>query len=383
MDILIIEDQKEKLSSIKSVISEELTSIPHELKIVNNLVDSRRAILENRYDLIIFDCFLPTNFNSPEIIDVSEDLILEFTGSKNSNSESIALTHIKLSQISNILDFNEAGITVVEFTENNNWINCLKGKLYKIKQKINYDFLIFCALAKERSAFNKTEAILGDLKEIKGLNAQSISIGKSKGLILVPSKMGLVEMAILTSKSIEFFNPKIVCMSGICAGFPKESNPLDIIVGSLCWEHQAGKIKESEVQNEAYQIQASSELTSYLKQSTEDTQLLEYVKSGLYQTELKDSSIKYAPITSGSAVIANKDKMNGIGEQHRKAAGLEMEMYAMYAAAEQSLCKPLWVGAKAVVDMGDTTKSDDLQPTGCTISARYIYKLLENKLSEI
>lgn len=33
-------------------------------------------------------------------------------------------------------------------------------------------------------------------------------------------------------------------------------------------------------------------------------------------------------------------------------AGLEMEMYSLYESAAQSLCKPLYFGAKSVVDMG-------------------------------
>lgn len=45
-----------------------------------------------------------------------------------------------------------------------------------------------------------------------------------------------------------------------------------------------------------------------------------------------------------------------IGLQHRKMAGLELEMYSMYEAAEQSLCKSLYFDVKGVVDLGTASK---------------------------
>lgn len=48
--------------------------------------------------------------------------------------------------------------------------------------------------------------------------------------------------------------------------------------------------------------------------------------------------------------------MKEIGGQHRKWAALEMEMYSLYEAATQSICAPLYFGAKAVVDVGDSSK---------------------------
>ena len=93
--------------------------------------------------------------------------------------------------------------------------------------------------------------------------------------------------------------------------------------------------------------------------------------------------IKVEPISSGSAVIADEDMMQRIGLQQRKMAGLEMEMYSLYEAAAQSLCNPLCFGAKAVVDMGDSSKGDVYHDTGCIISARYTTLMLKEQLNKL
>lgn len=66
--------------------------------------------------------------------------------------------------------------------------------------------------------------------------------------------------------------------------------------------------------------------------------------------------------------------------QHRKMAGLKMEMYAIYKAAEQSNANPLFFGTKCVVDMGDKIKSDDYHLPSSTVSARYVVEMIIQKL---
>lgn len=190
-------------------------------------------------------------------------------------------------------------------------------------------------------------------------------------------------MAIAVTKGIEIFQPKIVAMSGICAGVSGESNFLDLLVGSICWEYQTGKFKDNKFKQEPYQAQINSIIKTEMDQLSENKEFLDSLKSGLYETELKESRIIVAPISSGSAVIADESKMAEIGLQHRKMAGVEMEMYSFYEAATQSLCAPAFFGVKAVVDMGDSTKGDTLHTTACIISARFVVSYLNAKLQEL
>ena len=384
MNILIIEDNELKRSEIEQVINEELHNNNNNptYSYADNLVFARRQLQTQVYDLIIFDMYLPLANNHFDEVDCSEELISEFSVSKNYQAEAIALTQFEISEIENFQSFNSAGITVVHFNHNKHWVAALSQKITRASQKIKSDFLIFCALTKERNAYSEAGCVLGKQKNISGMNCLEITIGGKHGFIIKPHNMGLVNMAIIASKAIELFQPKIVSMSGICAGVKGETNYLDIIVGKTCWEYQTGKWKDGSFKQEPYYATLSRSLETDLEQSSEDSDILESIRKGIYKDELSNMRILLAPISSGSAVIADAEMMEAIGMQHRKMAALEMEMYSLYEAAAQSLCQPLCFGAKAVVDLGDSNKGDGFHEPACKITARYVTLMIERQFKK-
>ena len=378
MKYLLIEDDPNKVQKISDFISQKDSE--SRIIISDHLADARRKILTHEFDLIIFDIFLPLTTEGSEQ-DASVEIIGEFSTSRNYHAEAIDITKYSDQALGHSPLFNDHGITLVVFSDDDNkWQEGLDQKITKIKAKHRFDFIVFCALIKERSGYINTDAEIGELKQIAGLNCQEMKIGRYRGICITPSRMGLVNMAIATTKAIELFSPRIVAMSGICAGVPGESNLLDIIVGQICWEYQTGKFKDGKFIQEPYQISLNSILKTELEQLSEQNTLLEKIKVGLYDTELKNSKIRVAPISSGSAVIADENRMKEIGGQHRKWAALEMEMYSLYEAASQSVFAPLYFGAKAVVDIGDSSKGDTLHTSACVISARFVVEVLKKKL---
>lgn len=374
MKFLLIEDNYEKRQEVESEIN--IADSTAEITIADNLEDARALILSKEFDLIVFDIYLPIRKGEQEQ-DISDDLIRNFSRSKNYNRESIALTMYGDEDIS-LTEFNNHGITVVSYDDKSQWKHSLRQKIVRVSARPRCDFLIFCALSKERAAYSNTAAKLGNMQTISGLNCQEISIGSIKGFCITPQRMGLVNMAITVSKAIEIFNPKAAAMSGICAGVSGETNLLDLVIGDICWEYQTGKFKNNKFLQEPYQAPVSRLLRVYLEQATEDQQLLDKLKLGLFDTELKTSRMSLGMISSGSAVIADASKMETIAEQHRKWSALEMEMYSFYEAAAQSLCQPVFFGAKAVVDMGDASKGDALHVSACVLSARFVVEMLKN-----
>lgn len=382
MKILIIEDTLSKKEAIISIINSRFQGSLNRPIIIcaENLQHARRELYTNIFDLVIFDMYLPVSSGEKEQ-DCSQELILEFSQSKNYQTEAIALTQFEISEIEDIKSFNSAGITLVKYTElSEHWKIALLQKMERAGQKIKYDFLIFCALIKERKAYEDADCIIGETKNIFGMNCIEVQIDSFIGLIIKPNNMGLVNMAIIASKAIELFQPKIVATSGICAGIEGESNYLDIIVGDICWEYQTGKWKDGEFLQEPYQVSLHNSLKVDLEQSSESIDILSAIRKDLYNTYLGNMQIKIAPISSGSAVIADNARIMQIIGQQRKMAALEMEMYSLYEAAKQSLCSPLFFGAKAVVDMGDKNKNDDLHKIGCCISARYVLLIIKEQL---
>ena len=372
MKFLLIEDNEEKNISVQSEI--RATDPNAEIIVADNLDDARISILSDEFDLIIFDLYLPIR-NGEQEQDISDDLIRAFSKSKNYNCESIALTMYAEDDLPRA-EFNNHGITIVSYDHEGNWKSSLRRKIERVAAKPRCDFLVFCALSKERAAYSNTSAILGEMLTISGLNCQEISIGSIKGFCITPQRMGLVSMAITTSKALELFNPKIAAMSGICAGVTGETNLLDVVIGDICWEYQTGKFKNNIFLQEPYQASVSRTLRVHLEQATENKTLLNSLKAGLFDTELKTSKIHLGMISSGSAVIADVSKMEAIAAQHRKWSALEMEMYSFYEAAAQSLCQPQFFGAKSVVDMGDALKGDTLHASACVLSARFVVDIL-------
>lgn len=210
MQILLIEDRDNKIQEIKDFIYVNVNKDQCGITEARSLDEARRHIIKSTFDLIIFDIYLPLiNDGSSEAVDVSEEIINEFSQSKNYQTETIAITKYDIEQISNISVFNQAGVTVVHYSNNDlKWQDCLQVKLNRIIGKLKYDFLIFCALNKERSAYTHTDATLGGLKKLSGLNCQDIKLGNLNGLCITPNNMGLVNMAITASKAIEFFSLK-------------------------------------------------------------------------------------------------------------------------------------------------------------------------------
>lgn len=381
MKYLLIEDDLNKVKKISEFISQK--DPESRITTSDHLSDARRKILTQEFDLIVFDIFLPLATGGKEQ-DVSAEIIGEFSKSRNYHAEAIAITKYSDQALAHSPLFNDHGITVVVFSDDDKkWQEGLYQKLTKIKTNHRFDFIIFCALIKERNGYISTDAKLGELKQIAGLNCQELAIDKYRGLCIKPSQMGLVNMAIAATKAIELFSPRIVAMSGICAGVPGESNLLDIVVGQICWEYQTGKFKDGKFIQEPYQISLNSVLKTEIEQFSEQPSLLEKIKLGLYDTELRNSTVRVAPISSGSAVIADESRIKEIGGQHRKWAALEMEMYSLYEAASQSVFAPLYFGAKSVVDVGDSSKGDALHTSACVMSARFVIEFLKKKLPEL
>lgn len=284
MKILLIEDNGSKKTNISdeiSRISKNFLNTPV-LYYAKDLCEARRHLLSDIYDLIIFDMYLPDRYGLDQERDCSEELITEFSKSKNYNTEAITLTQFDINEVENIQAFNSAGITLVKYDSDNTWITALEQKLIRASQKVRYDFLIFCALSKERLAFKRSDCEFGKTSKLFGLDCVEVKIKNFHGLIIKPSNMGLVYMAITVTKAIEFFQPKIVGMSGICAGVKGESNYLDILVGKLCWEYQTGKWKDGVFKQEPYQVDVHNDLVVDLEQSQEDEQLLDKIREGLY-----------------------------------------------------------------------------------------------------
>lgn len=382
MKILIIDDSKTKSESIETEINkfykERANNTNLEIKTVECLVEVHQPILTTKFDLIIFDIYLPKFALPDETENCAKDIIYSYKDSINANTDAIVVTQQPNSEDSVL--FNEHGVTFIEYEQTGNWKSTLKRVLEKVSKKLRYDFIIFCALTKERKAFKHTQATVGQLTAISGLDCQEISIADKKGLCIKPHRMGLISMAITTTKAIELFDPLFVGLSGVCAGKSETSKILDIVLCDMAWEYQAGKYTKGAFIQEPYQTPITSEMQNYISHFLESDNLNEIVCKDLetHRYIEKMNFIK-GPMASGSLVVADSCKMEEISSGHRKMAGLEMEISAFYEAAQQASSKPQYLAIKTVTDLGDDNKSstDDLQDMGAIMSARCLIEFID------
>ena len=89
--------------------------------------------------------------------------------------------------------------------------------------------------------------------------------------------------------------------------------------------------------------------------------------------------IHVGPMASGASVIADDEAARSIATQHRELMAIEMEAYAVMAAAEYaSDPKPTAVIIKSVCDYADAKKNDDWQKYASYTSAAFADQLFSN-----
>jgi len=384
MKILIIEDKPEKLKSILSELEMRFPDGGATIEQASCLSKASKLIYESPFDLIIIDLMLPLRADDNTPSDVSDELLMTISESeKNRTAHTIALTGFDDLVEEKLRAFAEAGVGLVLFENGRSqWKQTLALEIERVKAKLSIDFLIICALERERQGFRHTKASLGDPVNSHGFDCVPMTIDGLQGICLKTNRMGLVEAAIAAAKSIEHFSPRIVAMSGICAGFPGETSLGSLIATDICWEYQTGKWTDEGFKPEAYSVSISPEVRSEISTIIAADPTGQGYKKDMMHDTVMTGGLTLSPTTSGSAVISNEEAMSQIGTQHRKVAGLDMEMFSILQAASNSIQKPLFFGAKTVVDLGDTHKDSTLHTPGAALSARFVVDVIERILTK-
>jgi nucleoside phosphorylase len=121
-----------------------------------------------------------------------------------------------------------------------------------------------------------------------------------------------------------------------------------------------------------------------LDQAIAREQFAHYLEDGTRPGEIRpsrQSKAVLAPFATGSAVIADSQRLQHIEKQHRKVAALDMETFGLYFAAhERTSAVEHFFSVKCVVDLADSTKGDDLHAYGCVVSARAAEQLIRSLL---
>ena len=373
MKVMIIEDSDKKIEKFTAhLIKRGLNA--DDIVLAKNMSDFA-AKLNSEIDLFIIDFYIPNNNDGdpqPNGLAIIESITQSGTGD--------ALLLAISSYPDGFPRFREIyeshGCILADFQKTSNWKSTLDHLLNHLKNKLSFDFVIFCALEEERNPYI---TILEEGKDVirSGIDCYDIEIANKRGTIVILPEMGLVNAAIYAGMCIERFKPKVIGISGICGGLKGKAELGQLLVSSFSYEYQSGKWSDDLFLHAPYQANTSHHTLTMLKSLLKVPNLITDLETDFLGYRPNQSQSPQAVVfTSGSAVIASSEMLGKIANFHSKVSGVDMEIYSIQQAAKISQYTPENICAKVVVDLCDSNKNDDLHAYGAFVSAKFLIKAI-------
>lgn len=409
MKILIVDDENSKVVEIARVVQDSGVD-PGAIQVVTTAAAAVSALKSGYYDLLIIDLVLPLRVGeNPErsggvsllkqVHRSSEIQAPEFILGLTADEAALAESKDSFTDLLWSVELSGHG--------NGEWKLRLQQKLQHLIARENYrdglvvdqrlecDVLFVCALLDpelvqlhvasgadwEKVTFPSDPTIYWKAQlEIGGRSLTAYSI-------CLP-QMGLVSAASGVSQATRTLAPKIVAMTGICAGRKGDCDLGDAIAATVTWDYGSGKFVQSddEVVFEPSPIQVISHatiqraITAIIADSGKAQKF--YDECHGYRTR-SVPRIHKGPIASGAAVQNHKDFFSGVANQQRKILGVDMEAFGVAWACYQSFDpQPKWLVVKGVSDFADGTKEDDIQNFASYFSARVCLDALADILED-
>jgi nucleoside phosphorylase len=199
-------------------------------------------------------------------------------------------------------------------------------------------------------------------------------------------EVGNAASAMTATKASILFRPRIMIMTGICAGI--EADIGDIVVAETSLHYESGKYTESEggqavfLQQPKYQP-ASPKIIEAIKRFKIDRADAIGAIVGEWRgapTVGKFPEVHIGPVASGAAVIENNSIVEKLVFRDRKLVGLEMESYGMYLTGEHSVSLPCeYIVIKGACDKARPPKTNGYQKYAAYLSAMFTYRFLEHE----
>ncbi|EKN6193515.1 TPA: response regulator [Yersinia enterocolitica] len=395
MNILLVEDNYDKLQILHKLIENFKDKVT--IKKVISVNDAINELTVKNYDLMIIDIQIPDIDGG----DINETGGIELLGCiENLTNGWIPRYIIGLTSHAENIEyskkaFKEYGWEVFDTNiDKDLWSKIITSKIKSTINNSNYieaDIAIVTALEKP-----ELEAVLENSKNWEILYLDSfeyhlaeltLSNGKTIKIIAASAeKMGSSWSSTLSTRIIMRFSPKLVIMTGICAGIEGKTSLGDIIIADPVWDWGAGKI--SEVNNERiflpdpHQIPLSKKIKDRARVIIRDNSFLKDLAINWQKTKVIEiPRIIIAPMACGSSVISNQSVVDEINANNRKMLAIEMESYGVMAACS-SFDIPCMI-IKSVCDFGNVMKADEAQDYAAYTSAATAFEFIKKHFPDL
>lgn len=228
------------------------------------------------------------------------------------------------------------------------------------------DVVIIFALPVERTqafeALNVVEkeqnTTYYDLQKKYGFVFQKFKVKEVKVVTVTQTSMGMAMAASLTTRAILAFNPKLVVMTGICAGRQDKVNIGDILIADQVYDYTAGKIVEGEKLVRPRPISCDEKIKQILISPDLNDKSINALIRARWKTAaipVSQSSIHIKAMGTGTSVVDDKRTFEEAIKKQDDLYGIDMEAYGV-ALASDVLHTP-WLIIKGVQDFADGEKN--------------------------
>lgn len=400
LKILLVDDEVEKAGQITRVLLAGAHLQRDQIEHVTSLNAARRRLRVTTFDLLIVDIMVPNHIDEDPLPDGGLRLLTDIqerpehfrTPMYVIGITQYATVHSKVTE-----RFRDSTLSVLLYDRaENGWERALIAAVQHsqaaqsatrsaLTDAYGSALVVVCALPLE------LEAILrlpwgweAEAHRISGDPAAyyrgSIEIRGERRAVYAATapRMGMPTTAVLATKMILQFRPELIAMTGIAAGIRGEVNLGDVIVADPVWDYGSGKWTEGP-DGEGFliaphQLGIDATVRTTFTLLAADTIGLHKIR-GEWQGDKPPHplTLHVGPLASGAAVLASQGVTSSVVAQHRKTLGVEMEAYALYVAAEETVVnKPRAFALKTVVDFADPEKRDTYHRYGAYVSAEVL-----------
>ncbi|WP_447778045.1 phosphorylase family protein [Variovorax boronicumulans] len=405
--ILIVDDNPAKYAAIVALIEGKYLS-PGNVTVASNIRDALRQLQQSKYDVLVLDMFLPESPWGEAIADGGSQLLEHIDEDEDLKKPKyiIGITASTDSEDAGGLAFVRRPWVLVRTGAGAAWEERLVSLIQhaieceSAEDAIAYgvDVCMLTALKDpEYTSLIRALAVMREPTLVDSLMSvqEGTLVSKGRDLSVVATtarKMGSTESALVAFKLISRYRPRLIAMTGICAGFEEKVQIGDVIVASPCWDYMMSSRITADSDGKRTMsyapdhIEVSAELIGRFEHLASDAEFLARVHGDWPGDKPRMApQIHIAPSATGPAVVADAGIFKTLRkEQHRNAIGLEMEAHGMYAAARMATRpRPLFFSAKAVCDFANFLKEDRYQKYAAYVSASVTREFLGRYGAEV
>lgn len=397
--VLIVDDHPGRYK----VVTDRLTAGGlgrDDIKFVVSTNEAQEELSRRQYDLLVLDILVPAWPDlEPDRVN-SGDLLfsIQSDGDILKPRYVVGITADLSGSDAVLEEFKRNTWTVIEYSQiDDTWVdqivNCVNylkgGDHEKVRSDYGFDLAVICALKEpELEQVTRLPWSWGASKpmdDVTFFREGALAIGGRRyrvAAVHLP-RMGMVSAAVLANKVIECLRPRVLAMTGVCAAHKSKAQLGDVIVADPAWDFQSGKLKIEDskpvMEFSPHQIPLSAYLRGRFEDMVGDSRLTTSIADEFGSDAPRGFRIRIGPVASGGAVLADGHVIEQIRQfQNRDLVGLEMEIYGIYAAAEQaSSPQPKCLALKGVCDFANPDKHDGAQKFAAFASAQVLKHYIE------